>query len=70
MAELLSPGVYVIEESSGIKPIEGVGTATAAFVGIAGHMGSRFLFFLNAIIKNKGINVKIQLPEDPQDKDK
>jgi phage tail sheath protein FI len=30
----LSPGVYVEEKSSGIKPIEGVGTATGAFVGI------------------------------------
>ena len=35
MAEILSPGVYVIEESSGIKPIEGVGTSTAAFLGVA-----------------------------------
>ena len=29
----LSPGVYVEEVSSGSKPIEGVGTAVAAFVG-------------------------------------
>jgi phage tail sheath protein FI len=35
MAEYLSPGVYVEEKSSGIKPIEGVGTSTGAFVGIA-----------------------------------
>jgi len=34
MAEFLSPGVYVLEESSGIKPIEGVGTSTAGLVGI------------------------------------
>jgi phage tail sheath protein FI len=34
MPEYLSPGVY-IEEIPGIKPIAGVGTSTAAFVGIA-----------------------------------
>lgn len=31
----LSPGVYVEEVSSGSRPIEGVGTAVAAFVGYA-----------------------------------
>lgn len=31
----LSPGVYVEEVSSGARPIEGVGTAIAAFVGLA-----------------------------------
>jgi len=35
MAQYLSPGVYVEEKSSGVKPIEGVGTSTGAFVGIA-----------------------------------
>lgn len=35
MPEYLSPGVYVIEEQSGINPIEGVGTSTACFVGAA-----------------------------------
>src|SRR5262245_4905847 len=35
MPEYLSPGVYVEEISGGIKPIEGVGTSTGAFVGIA-----------------------------------
>lgn len=30
----LSPGVYVEEINSGVKPIEGVGTSIAAFVGI------------------------------------
>jgi phage tail sheath protein FI len=34
MPTYLSPGVYVQEVSSGSKPIEGVGTATAAFVGM------------------------------------
>ena len=31
----LTPGVYVEEVSSGSKPIEGVGTAVAAFIGFA-----------------------------------
>jgi phage tail sheath protein FI len=34
MAEYLSPGVYVEEVSSGIRPIEGVGTSTGAFIGV------------------------------------
>ncbi|WP_042423863.1 phage tail sheath family protein [Streptacidiphilus anmyonensis] len=34
MSTYLSPGVYVEEVSSGSKPIEGVGTATVAFVGL------------------------------------
>ena len=35
MPEYLHPGVYVEEIPSGSKPIEGVGTSTAAFVGYA-----------------------------------
>jgi len=35
MPTYLSPGVYMEEVSSGSKPIEGVGTAVAAFVGFA-----------------------------------
>jgi phage tail sheath protein FI len=35
MPEYLSPGVYVQEVDSGPRPIEGVGTACAAFVGCA-----------------------------------
>ena len=35
MPEYLRPGVFVQEESSGVKPIEGVGTSTACFVGAA-----------------------------------
>lgn len=34
MAEYLSPEVYIEEISSGLKPIQGVGTSTAAFVGL------------------------------------
>lgn len=35
MPQYLSPGVYVEELPAGSKPIEGVGTAVAAFVGLA-----------------------------------
>jgi hypothetical protein len=35
MVTYLSPGVYVEEVDSGARPIEGVGTAIAAFVGMA-----------------------------------
>src|SRR5687768_14207852 len=35
MPSYLSPGVYVEEVQSGSRPIEGVGTAVAAFVGFA-----------------------------------
>lgn len=35
MPTYLSPGVYVEESDSGSRPIEGVGTAIAAFVGMA-----------------------------------
>lgn len=34
MAEYLHPGVYVEEKSSGVRPIEGVSTSTAAFIGV------------------------------------
>jgi phage tail sheath protein FI len=34
MAQYSAPGVYVEEVSSGIKPIAGVGTSTAGFVGV------------------------------------
>jgi phage tail sheath protein FI len=36
MPTYLSPGVYVEEMEAGARPIEGVGTAVAAFVGLAG----------------------------------
>jgi phage tail sheath protein FI len=35
MAEYLSPGIYIEEINTGPRPIEGVGTAMAAFVGFA-----------------------------------
>jgi hypothetical protein len=37
MPTYLSPGVYVEELQAGSRPIEGVGTAVAAFVGLAGQ---------------------------------
>src|ERR1043165_2971780 len=37
MAERLHPGVYVEEVSSGVRPIEGVSTSTAAFLGECGR---------------------------------
>ena len=40
MAEYLSPGVYVEEFDSGSKPMEGVGTSTAGFIGLAGRRPS------------------------------
>jgi phage tail sheath protein FI len=35
MPNYLSPGVYIEEKEAGSRPIEGVGTAVAAFVGLA-----------------------------------
>ena len=35
MPEYLTPGVYIEEVNTGTRPIEGVGTAMAAFVGFA-----------------------------------
>ncbi len=35
MPTYLSPGIYLEEVTSGSKPIEGVGTSVAAFVGLA-----------------------------------
>ena len=35
MAEYLSPGVYVEEFDSGPTPMQGVGTSTAGFIGLA-----------------------------------
>lgn len=35
MAEYLSPGIYVEEFDSGSVPMEGVGTSTAGFIGVA-----------------------------------
>ena len=35
MAEYLSPGVYVEEYDNSPKPMEGVGTSTAGFIGLA-----------------------------------
>src|SRR5689334_11679593 len=37
MPEYLSPGVYIEEKNTGPRPIEGVGTAMAAFIGFAAY---------------------------------
>ncbi len=39
MPEYKYPGVYIEELSSGVRPIEGVGTSTAAFIGFTGMSG-------------------------------
>ena len=41
MPTYLTPGVYVEEISAGPKPIQAVGTSTAAFVGVAPNAGAR-----------------------------
>jgi uncharacterized protein len=38
MASYLAPGVYVEEVPSAVRPIAGVGTSTAAFIGVAGNL--------------------------------
>ena len=35
MPEVLHPGVTVLEVPSAVRPIEGVSTSTAAFIGVA-----------------------------------
>ena len=35
MAERLTPGVYLEEKSGGVRPIQGVGTTTAGFIGVS-----------------------------------
>ena len=39
MAQYLAPGVYVEEVPSAVRPIAGVGTSTAGFVGVAANLG-------------------------------
>ena len=49
MAEYLHPGVFVEEKSSGVRPIEGVGTSTAAFIGVtAKGVPNKATFITNA----------------------
>lgn len=40
-AQYLAPGVYIEEVPSTIKPIAGVGTSTAGFVGLCADRGVR-----------------------------
>ncbi|MBI4650373.1 hypothetical protein HY745_03625 [Candidatus Desantisbacteria bacterium] len=44
MPSYLHPGVYIEEVSGGARPIEAVGTSTAAFIGIAEWGIISFLF--------------------------
>ncbi|MEO8531910.1 MAG: phage tail sheath subtilisin-like domain-containing protein, partial [Deltaproteobacteria bacterium] len=41
MPEYLTPGVYIEEVSAGARPVESVGTRTAAFIGIANTAQAR-----------------------------
>ena len=41
MPNYLSPGVYIVEEDKGTRPIEAVGTAVAAFVGFSSKAEER-----------------------------
>jgi phage tail sheath protein FI len=57
MPTYLAPGTYVEERSSGIKPIEGVSTSIAAFVGVAerGPVGSAtFVTSFSEFVKRFG----------------
>jgi phage tail sheath protein FI len=51
MPNYLSPGVYVEEIQAGSRPIEGVGTAVAAFVGLA----ERGPFNTPTLVSNWGV---------------
>ena len=42
MAQYLSPGVYVEETPSAIKPIAGVSTSTAGFIGVVADSLDQF----------------------------
>lgn len=53
-----SPGVYVEEVSSGSRPIEGVGTAVAAFVGFARRQPVRAAIAIAAILAAVGAVVR------------
>lgn len=44
------PGVYVEEVPSASRPIAGVGTATAAFVGTLGSLPRRHLLLAGALV--------------------
>ena len=42
MAQYLAPGVYVEEVPSAVRPIAGVGTSTAAFIGVVANLTTRW----------------------------
>ena len=49
MPSYLSPGVYIEEVETGLKPIEGVATGTAGFVGVTDKYGDNDLYRNRAI---------------------
>jgi phage tail sheath protein FI len=57
-ARYLSPGVYVEEVSSGSRPIEGVGTSVAAFVGFARRQPVRAAIAASLILAAVGAVVR------------
>jgi hypothetical protein len=52
MPEYLSPGVYIEEIDSGPKPIEGVSTSTAAFIGFTEKVP-----YVNKLVNRKYVQV-------------
>ena len=51
-------------EASEISPL-----LTAAFVGMSGHMGSRFMFLISSIISNKvNLKISVDVPDEPDKK--
>ena len=57
----LSPGAYMEEVSSGSRPIEGVGTAVAAFVGLAPGGPVDFPRLARAVLAGLALVVAIRL---------
>lgn len=47
-------------EAGGVNPL-----LTAAFVGMSGHMGSRFMFLVSSLVTNKvNLKISVDVPED------
>ena len=62
MAEYLSPGVYIEEFEMGAKPIEGVLTSTAGFVGVSGLI--KILPKANTIPSNADLTDSLEAVKD------
>lgn len=51
-------------EASAINPL-----LTAAFVGMSGHMGSRFVYIMSSFVTKKvNLHVSIDIPDEPSNK--